>query len=102
MKIVVHKCVIDQAYTSAPARWFAGDEVRIFIDKIVSYAPILIYRQKVQRFPKNASHITDMLGRNHFVFESPEEIDGLIQKATGRPIEHKTAKTRKPITTTRK
>lgn len=85
MKIIVHECIIEQAYTGAPSRWHKGDEVRIFISHIVSYEPVTIYHDFKHKKPKTASTLKDILRNNHFLFESPLEIDKLIEKENSEP-----------------
>lgn len=82
MKIIVHECLIDQPEVGSEyAHWFPGSEIRIFIAHIVSYEPTTVFLKKKRKQPKVASFIVDINKKTYFVFESPKQIDLLIDEA---------------------
>lgn len=83
MKIIVHDCIIDQPHTgSENTYWYKGNEIRIFINHIISYRPVEIFLKKKHKNQKAASRLKTIIGDDYFLFESPAEIDNLIKIAT--------------------
>lgn len=85
MKIIAHRCNIDQPEVGSWfASWFKGNEIRISIAHIISYEPAQIYLKKNYKKPKTATHLYDINNKHYFIYESPEELDRLIDRAGQR------------------